>query len=419
LDDFIKAGSFSPEPVPVDILAVDTLAGYDKKCLRRKTTVNGITRFTYRNGSIIERKTKGGGKTFAIHYQIEGKRVRHAVKGAQTRAEAITVLNIERTDAFREAHGLKRETPKLTFAEMADKYLEKSAKPNKKSWKSDETYLKTLKNEFGKLMLRDVTAEKIEDYKSRRLEVGLKGSSINRHLACLGVLFSTAIKWGYAVDNPVRQVKKFSEKGNVRERILSPDEEVRLTPVLPEYVRHIVSVAINTGMRRGEILSLKWADVDFDAEIIRIVKSKSGKPQTVPINSSLLSELRTLRATAGKNEHVFTNPETGKHYVDPKRAFKSALVAAGISGLTFHGLRHTCATRLIKFVDVATVRDVMRHANIATTGRYLHPQADEKRRAVERLCEKSPQPESPCQTGGKPESGEPVAVPVSETELAS
>jgi len=148
-------------------------------------------------------------------------------------------------------------------------------------------------------------------------------------------------------------------------------------------------VALNTGMRKGEIFKLKWQNVDFDRREIRIPESKSGRERKIPINSNLYHELYGQRLQDGQNEYVFVNPGTGEPYVDIKRSFDTACKRAGVEDLRFHDLRHTFATRLARRgVDLVLVKELMGHASIVTTQRYLHSQASEKMRAVETLTSK-------------------------------
>jgi len=193
-------------------------------------------------------------------------------------------------------------------------------------------------------------------------------------------------KYAISTDNPVRKVKFFSEKGNYGGRVLSPEEERLLFEACSQCLRPILAVALQTGMRKGEIFNLKWDNVDLKKEEIRIVESKSGKGRILPINSCLFNVLSELRLQNGKNVYVFTNPETGKPYVDIKKAFNGACRRAGIKDLRFHDLRHPFASRLVKRgVDLIIVKELMGHASVKTTERYLHSQAKEKRLAVETL----------------------------------
>ena len=125
-----------------------TLAGYDKLFLERRTELKGITRWSYSIGSVLKRETKNKEDRYYIHYQVNGHRVRKSLKGVRSRAEAVRILNQEVADALREQYHFPKI--KLFFNEMADLYLEKYSKVNKKSWKtSDWVYLKRLKPYFG------------------------------------------------------------------------------------------------------------------------------------------------------------------------------------------------------------------------------------------------------------------------------
>ena len=211
-----------------------------------------------------------------------------------------------------------------------------------------------------------------------------------------------AIDWGYTVDNPVRKVKLFSEKENIRERVLKEDEEELLFEAADSHIKPILIVAINTGMRKSEVFKLRWQDVSFEKREIKIPMSKSGKERRIPINSTLFNLLHTLKAQNGQGEYVFTNPRTGKPYVDIKRSFDSACKKAGVENLRFHDLRHSFATRLARRgVDLVIVKELMGHASIVTTQRYLHSRASEKAQAVETLTKKQQDNRQLWQMGGK------------------
>jgi len=160
--------------------------------------------------------------------------------------------------------------------------------------------------------------------------------------------------------------------------------------------------ALYTGMRRGEIFALRWADVDFKRREIRVTQSKSGLGRVLPVNSILLRNFESLKARNGMSENVFTNPKTGKRYMDIKKAFAGACRRAAIRDLRFHDLRHTFASRLVKKgVDLIIVKELMGHASVVTTQRYTHSQAEEKLRAVETLTENSQKSGLECQRSVK------------------
>jgi hypothetical protein len=152
-----------------------------------------------------------------IDYQIDGLRVRKAVKAARTRTDALKVLNAEVSDAFREKHGFKKDVPVLSFREMGDLYMEHYSKPKKKSWEtSDRVFLGSLGRAFGDFKLGNLRPEMVEDYMTKRLADGLKPCSVNREVSCLRTIYNVAISWGYVSENPVKKVKLFSEKKNIR-----------------------------------------------------------------------------------------------------------------------------------------------------------------------------------------------------------
>ena len=159
-------------------------------------------------------------------------------------------------------------------------------------------------------------------------------------------------------------------------------------------MRSILTVALNTGMRRGEILNLRWDHVDFDNRLIKVEKTKSGCIRYIPINAELLKTFKNLRVNDNKSESVFVNPETGKPFKDVKRAFKGACRRAGISGFRLHDCRHTFGSRLVeKGVDLITVKELLGHSTVKVTERYTHSSKDSKKRAVETLVEYEPQKE--------------------------
>jgi len=397
LDDLIllcetKASDISQILPKLDI----SITRYDMLFLVRRTEMNGTVRWTYPHGSVTRKETIRKKEVFSIDFQVDGHRVRKTLKGVRSRAEAVKVLNAEVVDAQRGKYFFAQK--KRTFEEMATLYMEKYAKVNKKSWKtSDMVYLRRLKPYFGNYVLSKITTEMIEEYKAKRLEDGLKNSSVNRELSCLRKIFNLALDWSYLSESPMRKVKSLSEKGSMRERILAEDEEVRLLEAAALHLKPIIMVALYTGFRKGAVLSLKWQNVDFEKGEIRTTQSKTGAGRAVPMNSTVMSLLYDLKSQNGYSEYVFTNPETGKPFVDIKNAFLGACERAGIEDLHFHDLRHTFGSRLVRNgANINLVKELMGHASIVTTQRYLHSQVNEKKQAVEALTAK-PQNQSPCQ----------------------
>jgi len=245
---------------------------------------------------------------------------------------------------------------------------------------TDETYLKKIKEFFGDKKDCRITSQEVEKFKQWRLTQGVKHSTVNRYLALIRKIINLAIEWGYLKAEDKPRFRMFSEKDNMRERILSVDEEERLLPLLPDHLRPIVLTALNTGMRLGEILNLEWEDVDLKRRIIAVTRTKSKKIRHIPINGMLLD---ILSGIGRKSPYVFINPDRRQPWQEVKRSFKSACLKAGVKNLRFHDLRHTFATRLIeRGADIITIRDLLGHSSVRVTERYAHSQVKRKIDAV-------------------------------------
>jgi integrase len=150
-------------------------------------------------------------------------------------------------------------------------------------------------------------------------------------------------------------------------------------------MKPILICALHTGMRKGEILSLKWECVDLEERYITLLKTKSGKKRIIPISNRLFEELDILNQNK-LSEYVFVNPETKNPYYDLKRAFNLLCKEANVKNFVFHDIRHTAATRMVAAgIDLAVVREVLGHSDISTTMRYAHPVPEQKKKAIEAL----------------------------------
>jgi len=198
-------------------------------------------------------------------------------------------------------------------------------------------------------------------------------------------MFNLAIDWELFRDlNPVRKVKFFKEF-NTGTPVVSPDEEERLLRNAAPYVQDLIRFALSTGLRTGEIFTLRWSAVDFEKNILNVFAPKTQKIRAVPINSDARKVLEAW-ALGRKNEFVFYNLETGKPFVDLKSGFGRACRKAGINGVTWHTLRHTFASRLVsRGVDIVTVQQLLGHSAVTLTVRYTHTNLDSKHAAVAKL----------------------------------
>jgi len=308
-----------------------------------------------------------------IDYYCDGRRIREAVGLIKTEAKA--ALEARKGEIRTGKFHLKNEK-RILFEKFADEYI-KYAKANKRSWARDEASLKHLEPYFKGLSLSKITPKHIEDYKRNRLKK-VKPATINRELALLSFMFNLARKWKYTNENPVKEVKSFQEQKIVM-KILDREEAERLIEASEDRLKPLIIIALNTGMRRGEILSLRWKDIDFIDHYIFIKQTKSGVARKVPMNSFVAA---TLKGCKRESEFIFYDSKTGSPLRIDKR-FKTACKNARISDLRFHDLRHTAATLMVmNGVDLVTVKEILGHSRIDTTMRYAHPTPENKRKAV-------------------------------------
>ncbi len=169
----------------------------------------------------------------------------------------------------------------------------------------------------------------------------------------------------------VRRVKLL-EENNRRLRYLSKEECKTLINACSSHLKPIVITALNTGMRRGEILSLTWENVDLKHGFILLDRTKNGERREIPINATLRDTLEALprRIDGGP---VFYDPITGLPYGDVKTAFNGARRRAKIRDFRFHDFRHTFASHLVMAgVDLTTVSRLLGHKSLSMTLRYAH-----------------------------------------------
>ena len=329
------------------------------------------------------------GRVWWVDYFDQSRERNQESSRSTNRRDAESLLNIRKSELLR---GVFRRPVKISFGEFGARYME-HAKVNKRSWLRDEQMLGHLKKFFGtERQLTEITSADIEGYKMHR-RASVSGSTVNREMALLKRMFNLAIEWDLYIGlNPFRKVKFFREF-NTGLRVLSLEEEEKLLRNAAPYLQDLIRFALNTGLRVGEIFSLCWNNVDLEKNILNVFAPKTQKIRGVPINVDARKVLEYW-ALGKRNESVFYNPDTGKAFVDLKAGFKLACKKAGITGVTWHTLRHTFASRLVdRGVDIVTVKELLGHSSITVTMRYTHTNLDSKRAAVEKLlhneCDKS------------------------------
>jgi integrase len=328
-----------------------------------------------------------------FHKTINGVRYRDSIPTARTRAQAEEAERAILAQIHEGTYGKSKGS--MNFVAFAEEVYLPWAEENKRS-KSDKYYVGVFKRFFGARTFSELSPMLIEKFKSERKKEPTKAgkprkpASINRELECLSSILSMAMRKPYShiSENPCREVGKLREE-NGRCRFLSSEEEERLLSVCTAdraHLKPIIIIALNTGMRRGEILSLKWSEIDLGRGIIHLTRTKSGRPREIPISSVVRQELLNLQS-GRDGDFVFGNPVTGRALTHCKRAFSSACRVAGVEDLHFHDLRHTAATRMAETgAEPSTIKDILGHSDLRITDRYTHAVEIRKRAAVERIA---------------------------------
>lgn len=300
------------------------------------------------------------------------------------------------------------EASQHTFDEMMERFMNEYAPKQEITTQIRYTSaLDHLKRYFAGISIAEITPKRISEYIALRRVDTAKASTINKERNMLSKAFNLAWKqWEWCHSNPCNKVPREIENNFVNRWLLA-DEEERLLQAAEGYLKgqlaEIIVIALNTGMRRGEILNMKWIDVDLLRKVFTVLKTKNKEPKTIPMNETvyrLLIKKNKFRSMSG---YVFTTENNTR--ISPRnmaREFYNALRKAGIQDFRFHDLRHTFASRLVQSgVDLFSVAKLLGHKDIKTTQRYAHHYPESLRRSVQILDRFSKRVESPEQGGSE------------------
>ena len=174
-------------------------------------------------------------------------------------------------------------------------------------------------------------------------------------------------------------------ENNRRLRFLAIEECQTLINCCPPHLKPIVQVALHTGMRKSEILNLRWEQVDLVHRFVLLDMTKNGERREIPIDTTLWNMLNEMPHSIESN-YVFTGLKTGVPYKSVKKSFCAALKKAGISNFRFHDLRHTFASHLVMAgVDLTSVKELLGHTSLTMTLRYAHLAPSHKVKALDVL----------------------------------
>jgi integrase len=345
-----------------------------------------------RTGSIVRRKDRPG-LWVRVKYTDDQGRVKVIQRKVDTRTEGKTLIKKLLREI--EEHGSKIiEGDKLLFRELAAKYAEHKLQPPEyegetkvaglRSYKSQLRRLKTLVAYFGAKRVKSMTHADIEKYKITRLkskskrnpDQKLKVATVNRELQLLRPMFNFARRQGWIIRSPFERGDPLivTSQEAVRERVLSTEEQRRLLQAcqIPtrRHIFPIVLTALDSGCRSGELLKLRWRDIDFDRKTLRVtaMNAKTNKARVIDLEPITVAELRKLGEISGAfdDELVFGIKDNFR------KSWESALKEAGIEGARFHDLRATAITFwLVRGMQTAFAMRRSGHSDQKTFMRYV------------------------------------------------
>ena len=327
--------------------------------------------------SFIPRKGPGGKRVWQAHIRRRGYPAQ--VRTFDTKAEAEAWASVVESEIARGVFVCRAEAEATSLAEALERYRSEIV-PTKKQSDRERRRVAELERQLGGLAARPLAAIRGKDimtFIKDRTARGAGPNTVRLDLALLSHLFNTArTAWGMeSLSNPVDLVKGQRPKlPGGRTRRLIDDEYHRLLSAAQTYggeIGSLITWAIETAMRRGEIAAMRWEHVDRKARVLLIPETKNGTPRRVPLSTTALAVLDGLpRRIDG---HVWSmRPDS------ISQAFERVCKAAGIEGLTFHDLRHEATSRLFeKGLNPMQVATITGHKTLQMLKRYTHLRAED------------------------------------------
>src|SRR5947208_4341961 len=270
----------------------------------------------------------------------------------------------------------------MPFKDFAQMYLEREG-ALLKSIRTERNRVLAWAREFGSRPLGQITRTEIEAWRREKM-ASCRPATINRDLSRLRHMLNLAVEWELLEESPM-QGMKFLRENNARTRYLSLEECQRLiASCIAPHIRAMVSVALHSGMRLGEILNLCWHDLDFESSFILVRDSKNGEARHVPMDATLSALFRAYPHRLG-TDLVFSS-SSGGHIVDVRTGFLNSCKRVGLTDLHFHDLRHTFASQFVMAGgDLYILKEILGHKSLNMTQRYAHLSPTYKIKAIDRI----------------------------------
>lgn len=350
------------------------------------------------NGLVL-RVFPSGAKTFTVLYRNADKKQKRYTIGkfptiplpvAKKEAQRLLLLVSQGHDIQNEKKQ-NSDSGKLTLKSYLDRfYIDWSRKNHKSYIQTHHRLLNTCQSLHGTL-LDEIDLKTLNNFLFQyKTDANVSDSTLNKTATVLKGAVSRAVEFGYLQDNKLVGFKKFKESpGKIR--YLSTRESASLLKALDgadELISNLVKVAYYTGMRRGEIFTLTWSDIDLKTNQITLDKdnTKSGHSRSIPMHKNIRQIFLDISSSGKQSGIIFKSPITGSKLDNINKSWTTLMRNAGIENFRFHDLRHNFASQLVmKGESLSVVRELLGHSDFKMTLRYAHLAPEHKQKAVDLL----------------------------------
>jgi integrase len=347
-------------------------------------------------GLLVECRHSGS-KSYFLRYRDQDNRTRYCKLARSMDASLSDVkrkaLQIRRDIFLGDYPDSRQDTEQtMLFSTFFESKYIPFCRPRKRSWRDDEKlYNRRLKDLFGDTPLDKITRHSLQQMHSD-LRSELSPASCDHHLGLMSRCLRLAMEWKLITENPAQGLKKYNED-NRRDRLMTDDELQRLVYALDTDPARTACLVLKwclyTACRKGEALHLRWADINRDNSTwtIQAANAKSKRRRVVPLNSGALAILDEL-SPSSTSEWVFENSRRpGERLKSVEKIWSRVRESANLPpDIVIHSLRHMGASMaLASGADLATVRDLLGHADISTTEKYLHASGQTLRQGADSI----------------------------------
>jgi integrase len=321
-------------------------------------------------------------------YTVHGKLIRQSLKTTDWDVAGQRLEKIKADIASGRWYDEER-IKKYTFLDLSEKYRVHAESFHKSYFRTGDSIISRLEKRFADVLLSDLNLAVIEQYQAELLKAKKANATVNKYIGALKAMMSKAVDWEMIGEDRLLKVRRAKHlRENERKKYLSLEEIANLLSKCDPHLKPIVQTALFTGMRKGEILGLKWdRNIDLKNDNIHLFagETKNDEERDIEIVPALKEVLLSLPRFEGV-PWVFYDAKSGKRYLDIKKSFATACRLAGLDDFNFHDLRHTFASHLtMAGVPLKAVGEKLGQKTLSMTNRYSHLSPEYSRSIISKL----------------------------------